>query len=170
MSQPRRYNLVASIYLNSRGFAFTIFEGALAPLDWGVVEVRGKEKRQRLLLRAGALISRYVPDVLVLQDTSHNGTQRTHRIRHLNEAIAESAEGYCIPVLSYSRADVYRCFEYLGAVSKDRIAAEISKNIPALERFLPPRRKAWMNEHPRMGIFDAAALVLTFFYTQGGRQ
>jgi hypothetical protein len=163
MTSPHRYRLVLSIYLNSRGFAFTVFEGHLAPLDWGAVEVRGADKQERVLLRAGALLSRYMPDVLVLQDTSERGTRRTHRIRRLNEDIAEHAEGFCVPIVTYSRTQVRRCFLYLGAVTKDTVAAEIAKNIPAFERFLPPPRKVWKSEDARMGIFDAAALALTFF-------
>ena len=46
MTLPIRYRLVTAIYLNSRGFGFALFEGPLAPLDWGTVEVRGKEKRE----------------------------------------------------------------------------------------------------------------------------
>ena len=166
MITPRRHRLVLSIYLNSRGFAFAIFEGQMAPLDWGAVEIRGKDKRARVLLRIGALLSRYMPDVLVLQDMSEHGTRRTHRIRRLNEDIAEHAEAFCIPVVNYSRAQVRRCFQHLGAVTKDSIAAEVAKNIPAFERFLPPPRKIWKSEDARMGIFDAAALALTFFYSR----
>jgi hypothetical protein len=124
MNRARRYRLVIAIYLNGRGFAFVLFEGGLAPVDWGVVEVRGKGRRSRTLLRVSALLARYTPDVLVLQDTSRSGARRTHRIRHLNDAVAESAEDFGVPVLSYSRTEVHRCFEYLGAVTKDRIARE----------------------------------------------
>src|SRR5437016_1338421 len=101
MNTPSRYRLAAAVYLNSRGFAFVLFEGELAPLDWGAVEIRGKEKQERILLRVGALLSRYMPDTLVLQDTTERGTRRTHRIRRLNDEIAELAENFCIPVLTY---------------------------------------------------------------------
>lgn len=166
MTSPRRYHLVLAIYLNSRGFAYAIFEGETAPLDWGAVEVRGEDKRTRVLLRVGSLLSRYVPDVVVLQDTGDRGTRRNHRIRRLNEDVAEHAESFCIPITTFSRAQVQRCFQYLGAVTKDNLAAEIAKDIPAFERFLPPARKVWKSEDARMGIFDAAALVLTYFHSK----
>jgi hypothetical protein len=40
------------------------------------------------------------------------------------------------------------------------------------EGLLLPPRKWWMDENPRMGLFDAAALALTFFYSLrgGGRK
>jgi hypothetical protein len=167
MTWSERYTVVAAIYLNSRGFAFVLFEGPLAPRDWGAVEARGKDKRVRLLARIDGLLSRYKPDVLVLQDTSHNGTHRPHRIRHLNEAVAETGERYGLQVLSFSRVEVREHFAYLGSVTKDTIAAAIAKHIPAFERFLPPPRKLWKSEDARMGIFDAAALALTFFQANG---
>ena len=167
MTQTSRYNLVAAIHLNSRGFGFVLFEGPLAPLDWGVAEARGKEKRETLLARVDALFARYQPNVIVLQDMSERGTHRPHRIRHLNEAVVELAEKYGFPVLFFSRAEVRQCFAYLGAVTKDTIAGGIAKHIPAFERFLPPLRKTWKSEDARMGIFDAAALALTFFHTHG---
>jgi Holliday junction resolvasome RuvABC endonuclease subunit len=168
MTAPQRHKLVAAIYLNSRGFGFVLFEGPLAPRDWRQVETRGEDKRQQLLQRIDALLSRYRPDVLVLQDTSSTGTHRPSRIRRLNEAVVEMAEQYGIPVASFSRSQVRERFAYLGHVTKDTIAAAIAKHIPALERFVPPPRKLWQSEDARMGIFDAAALTITFFQAGGG--
>jgi hypothetical protein len=156
-----------AIYLNGRGYGFAVFEGPLAPVDWGVVEVRAKDKRAQLLDRVREQLGRYVPNVLVVQNMLDPRTRRTHRIRRLNESIIELAEELCIVLASYSREEVRRCFEYIGPVNKDRIAAAIAKHIPELERFVPPRRKPWMSEDARMGVFDAAALTLTFFHEHG---
>ena len=166
MTSPLRPSLITAIYLNSRGFGFALFEGSTAPLDWGTVEVRGKEKREKLLVRVDAVFARYRPDVVVLQDMSERGTHRPHRIRRLNETITKRAEGHGLPVRFYTRNDVRQCFAYLQTVSKDTIAAAIAKHIPALGRFLPPPRKLWKSEDARMGIFDAAALALAFFHTK----
>src|SRR5882672_4246436 len=106
MTQTSHYNLVASIHLNSRGFGFVLFEGPLALLDWGAAEARGKEKRETLLARVNALFARYQPNVIVLQDMSERGTHRPHRIRRLNEAIAEAAEQCAFPVAFFSRSEV----------------------------------------------------------------
>jgi hypothetical protein len=94
MTSPLRPSLVTAIYLNSRGFAFALFEGPTAPLDWEIVEVRGKEKREKLLARVDAVFARYRPEVVVLQNMSERGTHRPHRIRRLNETITERAESY----------------------------------------------------------------------------
>ena len=145
--------LITAIYLNSRGFGFALFEGPIAPLDWGTVEIRGKEKREKLLARVDAVFARHRPDVVVLQDTSERGTHRPHRIRRLNETIAVRAESYGVPVRFFTRNDVRRRFAYLQMVSKDAIAAAIAKHIPALGRFLPPpfgraKMLAWESSMP----------------------
>ncbi|WP_156527887.1 hypothetical protein [Bradyrhizobium stylosanthis] len=46
-----------------------------------------------------------------------------------------------------------------------KTAERIAKHIPAFEQYVPPPRKPWMSEDRRMGLFDAAALALTFFQT-----
>jgi hypothetical protein len=165
MTWQSRYNLVTAIYLNSRGFAFVVFESPLAPLDWSIVEARGDKKREKILARINSLFTRYKPDVVVLQDTSHTGTHRPHRIRRLNETVAELAKQYSLPVKEFTRAEVRQRFAYLGCVTKDSIAQVIAKHIPAFERFLPQPRKPWKSEDARMGIFDAAALAMTFFFS-----
>jgi hypothetical protein len=170
MTWPNRYTLVTAIHLNSRGFAFVVFESPLAPLDWSIVETRGSDKREKILSRINSLFIRYKPHVVVLQDMSPTGTHRPYRIRRLNKAIAEVAKQYSFPVAFFSRAEVHQQFAYLGSVTKDAIAAAIAKHIPAFERFLPQPRKSWKSEDARMGIFDAAALALTFFHASGQSQ
>ena len=162
MTWSSKYPLVFAIYLNSRGFAFVLFEGPLAPLAWRVFEARG-DKREPIVTRVSSLFARYKPHVVVLQDMSPEGTHRPHRIRHLNEVITKLAERHGLPTALVSRSEVRERFAYLGSVTKDAIAAAIAKHIPAFERFLPLPRKPWKSEDARMGLFDAAALALTFF-------
>lgn len=168
MTAPRKHNLILGIYPDSRGFGFVVFEGPLAPVDWGTAEPRGEYKIRTCVARISALFGKYAPDALVLQDMSENGTRRASQIRSLNEAIALLAETQDIPTFSYSRALVREQFEPMGAFSKDAIAEAIAKRIPAFERLRPPVRKVWKNEHPRMALFDAAALVLTFYQSNIG--
>lgn len=163
MTVPRKHKLVLGLYPNSRGFAYGLFEGPFAPVDWGVVEIRGVECNKRCLGRIAVLLNRHEPDILVLQDSSHTGTRRARRIRDLNEAIAVLAETQGIATTVYSREQVRRCFGS-GLVTKQAIAEAIAKRIPMFERFVPPPRKLWTSEHPRMGLFDAASLVLTFYF------
>jgi hypothetical protein len=168
MNGFRRYELVLSIYPNTRGFSFVLFEGPLAPFDWGVKEMRGRGKGRRCLAKIVTILDHYQPDILVLQDTSPNGTRRARWVTSLNAAITELADDRGILVYPYSREDVRNAFGYLGAVNKQIIAEVIAKHIPAFERYVPPPRKPWMSEDARMGLFDAAALGLVFFRREGG--
>jgi len=117
-----------------------------------------------------SVLDRYEPDILVLQDTSRNGTRRAHRVTKLNADIAELGEARGIPVFAYTRADVCNAFSYLGDVNEQIIAEAIAKHIPAFERYVPPPRKPWMSEDTRMGLFDAAVLGLVFFQRTGGQR
>jgi len=168
MNTLRRYELVLAIYPNTSGFAFVLFEGSLSPVDWGVTAVRGRDRNDQCLRIIASMFARHEPDVLVLQDTSSTGTRRARRVTNLNAAIFKLAELNEIPIYSYSRTQVRNAFSYLGSASKHAIAETIAKHIPAFERYLPPPRKPWMTEDTRMGLFDAAALVLTFFQSVSG--
>lgn len=164
MKPSRRHILVLGIYPNARGFAFALFEGSLSPCDWGIFRPhRRKHMNKNCLKRFSALLTRYEPDALVLQDMSAEGTLRARRVRRLNEAMANWAETQGVHVITYSRMQVRACFEAEGLATKQAIAETIARHIPMLERFVPPPRKPWQAEHPRMGIFDAAALVATFY-------
>jgi len=50
-----------------------------------------------------------------------------------------------------------------GAKSKDAIARVIVEQLPEFGQHLPPRRKKWMSEDYRMGLFDAVALAMIYF-------
>jgi hypothetical protein len=84
MISRRRYDLVLAIYPQTRGFAFVLFEGWLAPVDWAVYEACGADKNARCLSRIASLLALHTPDVLVLQDMSDRGTRRARRIQELN--------------------------------------------------------------------------------------
>ncbi|MGY3347195.1 MULTISPECIES: hypothetical protein [unclassified Bradyrhizobium] len=163
MFKLRRHTLVLSIYVNTRGFAFIVFEGLATLFDWGIRESRGPRKFNVCLPRITQLFDRHAPDVLVIQDTSKQGTERARWISSLNASIAALAKGRGIPIFVYSRNQVRSAFERYGCPNKQRLAELIAKQIPALAQYVPPPRKPWMSEDRRMGLFDAAALALTFF-------
>jgi hypothetical protein len=170
MTAPKRYELLLAIYLTKRGLAYVLLEGSLAPVDWGSTRRPGATKNKQCLSFAAMLMRRYQPDVLVLQDTSWTGTRRSPRITDLNASLFEVAEALGIPVCAFSRERVRAAFGHLGSPNKHEIAEAIGKHIPAFERHLPPQRKPWMSEDSRMGIFDAAALALTFIQSAAGTQ
>jgi hypothetical protein len=165
----RRHNLILALHVQSRGFAFAIFESWLAPVDWGVQEVRGQNKNLDCLQRITSLLELHTPDVLVLENTSTDESRRALRIQRLNSCVAKHAELHGIAVCTYSRAQLNDSFaDQFGATTKHRIAETIAVQVPALGLYLPPRRKAWMREHSRMGLFQAAALAWMYFNRKNG--
>jgi len=171
MNHTRRYLLALSLHLNTRGFAFVLFESPLAPFDWGTPEIRGARKHDRCLKKITAIIDQYVPEALVLQDMSEQGTRRAQRIVNLNAEITALAKSHELPVFVYSREIVRETFlQQYGVTTKQDIAEIIAKSIPAFERYLPSPRKPWQSEDARMGLFDAAGTGLVFYQRINGAQ
>jgi hypothetical protein len=133
MNHARKYALTMSLYTNSRGFAFVLFEGTLSPYDWGVVEIRGLKKDAQITEKVRGLLDRYAPDVLVMQDMSPEGTRRANRLAMLNASLGSLARELGIPVFAYSRAEVYSEFRSTGFANKQTLAGLIAKHIPAFE-------------------------------------
>ena len=167
MISQKRPKLVLAIYFHTKGFGFVLLQGWCAPVDWGTPELQGRDRATRCLKHVDALIVLHTPDVLVLQDTSKTGTRRAPRIRALNRQTLQLAKRRGVPVRTYSRAQVLDYFEELGASTKHRIAEIIAQHIPALGLYLPPPRKPWKTADPRMGIFEAAALVWKYLQSTG---
>jgi len=163
MNTQRRYDLLLAIYLTARGMGFVLFEGPHTPVDWGLVERRGDSKDAACLQALVELIERYRPDGIVLEDTDHLSSRRRQRIMTLNRHLAAYVEGYGLPLARYSHADVCAAFAHLPQQTKDTIAGEIGRIVPALFRFIPPRRKPWTSEDSRMGLFNAAALMFAHY-------
>jgi len=163
MSRARPRDLVLAVHPFTRGIAYTLFESPLSPVDWGINDIRGTQKNALALEAAKRLIERLQPDVLVLQDLSGPDVHRAERIHRLQRLIASHAEAQAIEVHRYRRKDIQECFKSVGAVTRYEIAQAIASQVHALGHRLPPKRKIWNAEDPRMSFFDAASLVMTFY-------
>lgn len=168
---------VLALSPSSRGLAFVLFEGPLAPVDWGIKDIRGRQKSARSLEAAKRLIDGFHPDVLVLDDLAGPYSRRPERTRDLQQQVAEYAERRGVTVHRYDRLDIRACFEKVasakgfgepkGAMSREEIAQSIADMIPRLASHLPPVRRLWMPEDARLSLFDAAALGVTFYGREG---
>lgn len=175
MIDPRPQNLVLAVYPFKRGFAFVFFEGPDSPFEWGVKEIREKDKNRGTLEGIKKLVDRYRPEVLVIEDTTDGGWRRTSRIRKLYRMLVHFAEAEYVDLYRCSKKEVKTCFASVGAGTKYEIAKAIATQIPAFAHRIPRFRKPWMSEDPRQSLFDAAALGLTYFaqiipspYADGG--
>lgn len=157
--------LVLALYPFARGFAYVLFEGPYAPIEWAVKDIRGKERNALALAAIKGLIARLQPDILVLQDVrSDKPPKRSERIRRLHWLVAGHAQSEAIELHAYTRDDVRACFASAGAATRYEIAQVLASQLRALKLRLPPKQtKIWKSEDARMSLFDAAALAWTFY-------
>lgn len=158
----RRYEHVIAVVPNARGVAHVVFEGPLSPISWGATDIRGKDRLRRTVAHVARLFGQFQPTVLVLLDMqeAHN---RPPGIRRLNEALALFAETQDTVVVTFTREKIRHVFAEDGLITRQQIAEMIARRIPMLARLIPPPRKLWQTESRQMAVFDAAALVQTFY-------
>jgi hypothetical protein len=166
----RQYDeLVLGIRPTHRGFSFALFEAPLSPVDWGVREFEAKRKNIPTRDAVAKLCAKYRPDTLVLEDRSHLTAARYGRVRRLHGMLAAVAHEHNVDVVCYSRATIRGAFHH-GDISRHEIAQAIAAFIPAFEPLMPPRRKLWQSDHPRLWLFDAASLAMTHFAAIAGAE
>lgn len=159
------HKLALAIDPTPRGFGYALFEGPGTPLDWGTTEIR-TDQNQKSLERIKKLIKFYHPEVLVLEDCSNGQGRRCERVKTLIDQIAEFSQSQNIPTVKYAADRIKDVFSIVGLRNKHQIAQEICARLPELAPRIPPKRKPWMSEDRRMGIFDAVALVLIYYYLE----
>ncbi len=160
---------VLALAPSARGVAYVYFESPLSPVDWGLVGTKGRggKKNAECFETVQRIIARLQPDVIVLHEYALPGVRRSQRVRRLQHMIATYATAQVIEVRRYARGDIKRAFGTFGAATRYEIAQVIAGQIDAFGHRLPPRRKLWMTEDPRMTLFEAAALALTYFAERG---
>ena len=87
----------------------------------------------------------------------------------LSEAITALVESRRIVIAAVSRDQIREVFAHLGSPTRYAIVQAVAKRIPVLDPYVPPVRKIWYGEDRRMGLFDAAAMALTFYQGNGQR-
>ena len=155
--------LVMGIALTTRGLGYTILEGPESPFDWGVMRRENKDFEERTVARIHRLVRAYHPDVLVMERLSGSQTRHGTSAKRMSQQILHRVASEGVVVIYYDRRDVRQAFAPLGALSKPEIAKAVAIALPALKHRLPPIRKLWMSEDARQLIFDAAALVMTYY-------
>ena len=140
----------------SRGLGFALVEGPSALIDWGFRDVR-KDRDSRCLAHLISMFTKFKPDVLVLEDF---GTGRPARVKALVGTFAAAAEEYGIISYFISRNAVRSSFP--SCRTKYDRARELATRFPELKLWCPPPRKIWLTEDPRINIFDALSLAVTY--------
>ena len=149
-----RNTILLAIDPTSRGFAFVVLEAPAFLVDWGSKSARG---RDGVVRKVDALLSRYQPDVLVLEDLAADGARRRKRARREIELLERRALKRGVRVERVSRLAILDTFA--PEKSKYEVALRLAEIFPVLANRLPRKRNTWRPEQARMSVFDALAIA-----------
>src|SRR5947209_1334462 len=102
---PSAEKRILAIDPTHRGFGYVIFEGPEQLIDWGVKHVEG-QKNKASVAAVSELISRYRPQILVLEDGDAKHCRRRERVRQLIDALDRHARGRGLTVRKMSQRKV----------------------------------------------------------------
>jgi len=157
-----QYNAVLSVHPTASGMGWVIATSPLTLIDWGVIRAN-KETNATCLRRIASLIHTFAPAVIVVRHAAGSSRARVKRIQRLITAVVQLARTRNIEIRMITEKEVRKHFERFGAKTREEIAAFLASNIDALSSRMPRKRKPWMKEDARLGLFDAAALMVAFF-------
>jgi hypothetical protein len=146
--------ILLAIDPTSRGFAFAVLEVPGYLVDWGSKSVRA---RGGVVRKVDALLGRYKPDVLLLEDLAADGARRRKRARREIRSIERRALKRGVRVERVSRLAVLDTFA--PGKSKYEVALRLAKIFPALTNRIPRKRNTWRPEETRMNVFDALGIA-----------
>lgn len=147
----------------SRGLGYAVMEGPEKLVACGNKAIR-HYKNAGALAWVNRLTKFYQPDALVLPNVTAADTRRAARIKTLHRQIVAWAGKQQLKVRLVSVTQVRRKLLGDAAGTKFAVAQMLAEKFPVeLGTRLPPKRRPWMSEDPRMDIFDAVGLALTFW-------
>ncbi len=147
----------------SRGLGYAVMEGPDKLVACGNKAIL-RDKNAGALAWVNRLNKFYQPDVLVLPNVTAADTRRSVRIKTLHRKIVAWAGKQPLKVRLISVTQVRgRLFGDVKA-TKFVLAQMLAGKFPVeLGTRLPPKRRPWMSEDPRMDIFDAVGLAVAFW-------
>ena len=162
MIRPHDSGLVLAVRPTARGFGWVLFEGPLAPADWGLVSARG-DTSARAMRRFERLLNQYQPATVVLEKPSDERKGVSNRVRILAETMCGFAENRDIDVPIYTRPEVSMVVTGDEESTRHAVAQAVATRLPILRHRMPPKRKPWLPEDDRQSLYDAAALGITHY-------
>ena len=147
----------------SRGLGYAVMEGPGKLVACGNKAIL-RDKNAGSLAWVNRLIQFYQPEVLVLPDVTAADTRRAARIKTLHQKIVAWAGKRQLKVRLISVTQVRKRLLGTSKGTKFAVAQTLATKFPVeLEARLPPKRRPWMSEDPRMDIFDAVGLAAAFW-------
>ena len=165
MIQNQRIRILAIAPL-SRGLGYAVMEGADRLVACGN-KVILHDKNASALAWVKKFIQFYHPDVLVLPDVNAKDTHRAPRIKSLQRQIVALAKKHRLKARLISATQQRKRLLGDAKATKQAMAEALAKTFPVeLGSRLPPKRRPWTSEDPRMDIFDAVGLAVVFWPTR----
>lgn len=172
MDQNSLDRRILAFSLRSRRFAFAVFEGPDKLLDWGMVFYPSNTGAQRMAAsrRIASLFAQFAPSEVVVGKARLLGSRGDSGVRHILSSLRHEALSRLIPVRFMKRPELNEAFCRFHVNSKHEIASVLTQVFPELLWKLPPKRKIWESERPRMAIFDAVALGFAYWQRHEARE
>ena len=162
MIQNKHIRILAIAPL-SRGLGYAVMEGPGKLIACGNKAVL-RDKNAGSLAWVDRFIKFYKPEVLVLPNVDATDTRRAARIKTLHQKIVAWAGKQQLKVRLISVTQVRSQLLGTAKSTKFAVAQTLAEKFPVeLGTRLPPKRRPWMSEDPRMDIFDAVGLAVTFW-------
>jgi hypothetical protein len=160
MNQISTQARILGIALSSRGFGYAVLEGENTLVDFGRKRLYG-DRDGGTVAAIKNVFTRYQPDTLILQDANKaKGTNRTARVKVLSCKITALARKKKIKIVKISGKELRAKLLGNEDGTKHEIAVLLAQRFPdRLASRLPPKRRSYDNEDPRMDYFDAVGLV-----------
>ena len=147
----------------SRGLGYAVMEGPGKLVACGNKAIL-RDKNAKALAWVNRFIQFYQPDVLVLPNVTAADTRRAKRIKTLSRKIVAWAGKQPLKVRLVSVTQVRMQLVGEFRATKFAVARTLAEKFPTeLGTRLPPKRRPWMSEDPRMDIFDAVGLAVAFW-------
>lgn len=134
-------------------------------LDWGVrvYPAIGEEEASMASKRLSSLLKLFSPSVIVLKKERWDLAGTNLHMQLLIEVAKRAAILNAVQIRLLGDADVRATFRNMDCETRIEIAEALARVFPELVSYLPPKRRAWQAEHPRMTVFDAIALGLAYW-------
>jgi hypothetical protein len=147
----------------SRGFGYAVMEDPSMLVACGN-KVINHDKNVRALAWVEKFIRFYQPEVLVLPDVNAPDTRRAPRIKTLHRNLGALARKHQLKLRLISISQIRTRLLGSAKGTKQALAETLAAIFPVeLASRLPPKRRPWMSEDPRMDIFDAVSLAVVFW-------
>ena len=151
---------ILALYPNQWGIAYALFQGTKELIDCGVAYVQ-PACNVKCKKRVEHFLKYYEPDILILRESvSKSG----RRIKRLLKSLEQMAQANNLIVQSFSRKNIRTFFMGYNATTKFEISKVLIKVYPQLERYEYPKRKQWLAEDPKTGVFDAVSLAVSYLF------